>query len=53
VASKENNNKYLEARNDDPLGYISLNKILKKIAHMFMKQNYTDMHFNQSKGVLL
>jgi hypothetical protein len=35
-----NKNKYLEPRNDDPLGYISLNKILKKIAHMFMKQNY-------------
>ncbi len=34
------NNKYLEARNYDSLGYISLNKIFKKIACMFMKQNY-------------
>ncbi len=33
-------NKYLEAGNYDPLGYISLNKILKKITCMFMKQNY-------------
>jgi hypothetical protein len=30
----------LEAGNYDPLGYISLNKILEKIACMFMKQNY-------------
>ncbi len=33
-------NKYLEARNYDSLGYISLNKIFEKIACMFMKQNY-------------
>jgi hypothetical protein len=40
VASKENENNYLEVGNYDPLGYISLNKILEKIARMFMKQNY-------------
>ncbi len=37
---KENKNKYLEVGNYDPLGYINLNKIFEKIAHMFMKQNY-------------
>jgi hypothetical protein len=29
-----------ELENMTPLGNISLNKILEKIAHMFMKQNY-------------
>jgi hypothetical protein len=40
VASKENKNKYLEAGNYDPLGYISLNKIFEKNSCKFMKQNY-------------
>jgi hypothetical protein len=49
VASKENKNKYLEVGNYDPLGYISLNKILEKIGHMFMKQNYGNA-FQPIKG---
>jgi hypothetical protein len=39
----------LEVGNYDPLGYISLNKILEKIARMFMKQNYGNA-FQPIKG---
>jgi hypothetical protein len=49
VASKENENNYLEVGNYDPLGNINLNKILKKIARMFMKQNYGNA-FQPIKG---
>jgi hypothetical protein len=49
VASKENENNYLEVGNYDPLGYINLNKILEKITRMFMKQNYGNA-FQPIKG---
>jgi len=52
VGSKENKNKYLEVGNYDPLGYISLNKIFEKI-HVCSGNKIMEMHFNQSKGVLL
>jgi len=52
MASKENKNKYLEVGNYDPLGYINLNKIFEKL-HVCWWNKIMEMHFNQSKGVLL